>query len=606
MNKSVFNAKHLPMLCLSVLPLSAVAHDHDAPLDADLRFNPIVVTATLAPRTADDSLASVTVIDQEQIRLQQPRDLIDLVKGQPGVDFSSNGGFGKTTSVYTRGAGGDSTLLLVDGIRLQTATTGGASWQFLTPGLFERFEIVRGPRGSLYGADASGGVIQGFLPDGQGEPRVDLTLGGGSFNSKQAMAGFSGHQDNTRFNFIANHYRTDGIEIREGQGRKGYDNTTGLVRLGHTFDNGADVSGLIMSGRGNTEFVGGNSDYRIQVAGLNTTLPLNDHWVSRLQLSESRDDNTSYETSRYNFDTKSHRLRWENTVWAGHHELIGGIELVQDKVDTSSYGSISRDNHALFGQGLFHFNPINLQLSLRYDDNEVYGDKTTGALALGYELDQQHTLRASYGTAFRAPSFNDLYWPGSGNLDLNPETSDTIELGARGQYQALFWDLAIYEANYKNLINWAPTPSGLFSPQNIDRARIRGIELAAGTQIQNWTLRAALTGTDPIDRADNTRLQRRTSKSARLDADTRMGDWTFGATVIAQGSRYNARRNNDKMPGYGLLNLRAGWEFARNWSAVVTLDNVLDKEYVTTRGFGGWDYKNPGRSGFLTLRYTGF
>lgn len=604
MNKPVFAIKPLALLCLSSLSAPLFAQSTSSLESSETRFNPIIVTATLSAKTADETLASVTVIDEEQIRLQQPKDIIDLLKGQPGVDFSSNGGFGKTTSVYTRGAASDSTVLLVDGIRLQSATSGGASWQFLTPNLFERFEIVRGPRGGLYGADAAGGVIQGFLANSQAQ-KVNLSVGGGSFGSYQVNAGVSGQHNSTRYHLIANQFTTDGIEIKEGEGRRGYDNTSVLARLGQGFDSGADLSLLMMHTQGNTEFVGGTTDYRIQVLGLTASVPVTEHWLSRVQLSEARDENTSYQGNRSNFDTKTHKLRWENTLWADAHEFILGAETLKDSVETSSYAGEARKNHAVFAQGLFDLKPVSLQTNLRFDDNQVYGDKVTGGLAVGYAINPEHTLRGSYGTAFRAPTFNDLYWPGSGNLDLAPETSHTTEIGLRGQYPTFFWDIAVYEAQYKNLINWAPLPSGLWAPQNIDRARIRGIEFSLGAEVADWMLKAAITGTDPIDRADDTRLQRRTTKSVRFDADRTWGDWSVGGTLIAQGSRYNARRESDKMPGYGLVNLRSRWNFAPEWSATVTLDNLFDKDYVTTRGFGGWDYKNPGRSAFLTLSYSG-
>ncbi|EXJ12909.1 TonB-dependent receptor [Nitrincola nitratireducens] len=266
MNKPVFAIKPLALLCLSSLSAPLFAQPISSLDSADTRFNPIIVTATLSAKTADETLASVTVIDEEQIRLQQPKDIIDLLKGQPGVDFSSNGGFGKTTSVYTRGAASDSTVLLVDGIRLQSATSGGASWQFLTPNLFERFEIVRGPRGGLYGADAAGGVIQGFLANSQAQ-RMNVSVGGGSFGSYQVNAGVSGQHNSTRYQLVANQFTTDGIEIKEGEGRRGYDNTSVLARLGQGFDSGADLSLLVMHTQGNTEFVGGNTDYRLQVLG---------------------------------------------------------------------------------------------------------------------------------------------------------------------------------------------------------------------------------------------------------------------------------------------------------------------------------------------------
>ncbi len=166
----------LASLCLGASPLlHAAPSAADTETDVEQRLDPLVVSATLAPRTASQSLSSVSVIDEASLRRQDPTDITDVLRAQPGVDVSSNGAFGKTTSVYLRGTGGESTPLLIDGIRLRSATLGSPAWQFLDPRMFERVEVVRGPRGSLYGADAVGGVVQLFTPQGElGDPEPAL------------------------------------------------------------------------------------------------------------------------------------------------------------------------------------------------------------------------------------------------------------------------------------------------------------------------------------------------------------------------------------------------------------------------------------------------
>ncbi|MGO3058924.1 MAG: TonB-dependent receptor, partial [Halomonas sp.] len=165
-------------------------------------LNPVVVTAALAPRTANDSLSSVTVLDEATLRRQDPVSITDLFRGQPGVDVSSNGSFGKNSSVYIRGTGSGQNVLLIDGIRLRSATSGGAAWSYLDPRMFERAEIVRGPRGSLYGADAIGGVVQLFTPQAsEAGPQPRFSIGGGSFNTQRVSAGISGREGGTRYSF---------------------------------------------------------------------------------------------------------------------------------------------------------------------------------------------------------------------------------------------------------------------------------------------------------------------------------------------------------------------------------------------------------------------
>ncbi|MDN3552691.1 TonB-dependent receptor [Halomonas almeriensis] len=592
---------------LAAMPLAVQAQNDDsavAPDSASETLNPVVVTAALAPLTADQSLASVTVIDEAQLRRQDPTDLTDVLRAQPGVDVSSNGGFGKNTGVYLRGTGSQSTPLMIDGIRLRSATAGAPAWEFLEPRMFERVEVVRGPRGSLYGADAVGGVVQLFTPRGEGAPSPHLSLGAGSFDTRRASASLSGSEGGTRYYMAASRLESDGYEIVEGEGDKGYDNTTGLMKLSHTFADDAELGVLALRARGNTEFDAFGSprdtDYVQQVAGVYGELPVTEAWTSRLTLSDARDERETHGGPGVSvFDTQTRTARWENTLSLGRHELVAGAEHSRDDVDASiDYDEDSRDNTAVFIQALMDASPLTVQASLRHDDNEAFGEETTGSLALGYALDEQHTLRASYGTAFRAPTFNELYYPDFSNPDLDPETSKSVELGLRGQFGRGFWDLAVYRSEVDDLITNIDTDGDGFvdTPQNVERARIRGVEVATGAEVDDWTLRAALTYTDPENRETGKRLAGRASESLRFDADRALGDWTLGGSVIAQGERFDDADNTQRLGGFATLDLRAGWDFAPGWSARLTLENLFDKAYQTVGG-----YDSAGRTAFFSV-----
>ncbi|WAM56942.1 TonB-dependent receptor domain-containing protein [Vreelandella venusta] len=588
----------LAAFAMAALPMAVQAQSNAQ--SAANALNPVVVTAALAPRTANDSLSSVTVLDEATLRRQDPVSITDLFRGQPGVDVSTNGSFGKNSSVFIRGSGSGQNVLLIDGIRLRSATSGGSAWQYLEPRMFDRAEIVRGPRGSLYGADAIGGVIQLFTPQGEEEgPQPRISVGGGSFNTQRLSAGISGKEGGTRYSFAASHFTTDGQPIRRDGDDKGYDNTTALARVSHTFASGAEAGVLALRARGHNEYDGGENDFVQQVAGIYGELPITDNWRSRLTLSESRDESDNINSFGDSvFNTKVSTARWENTLTAGAHELIAGAEYSEDRVkSTTAYDETSRSNVAVFTQALLDFAPFTVQASLRFDDNEAYGEEVTGSVGVGYDLDAYHTLRANYGTAFNAPTYNQLYYPGFGNPDLESETSQSIEVGVRGQYAHWFWDAALYQTDIDNLI----AGQGLLF--NVPETRIRGAELAAGVELDDWTLAAALTYTDPENRLTGKRLQNRASQSLRLDVDRELGDWSVGGSWIAQNQRYRDTQNQDRLSGYGQVNLRAGWQFAPLWSARVTLENVLDQDYITTRSFDGADYLNAGRAGFLSVHY---
>ncbi|WP_168013346.1 TonB-dependent receptor domain-containing protein [Halomonas salinarum] len=601
---------------LAALPLAVQAQGDASTTANDAAsetLNPLVVTATLAPRTADQSLASVTVLDEADLRRQDPKDITDLLRAQPGVDVISSGGFGKNTSVYLRGTSSNSTVMMVDGIRLRSATTGSPAWQFLEPRLFERVEVVRGPRGSLYGADAVGGVVQLFTPEGDREPTPRISLGGGSFDTRRASASLSGSEGDTRYAFSASQFSTDGYEVVEGEGDKGYDNTTGFMRLSHTFAGGAELGVLGLRARGNTEFVGGNTDYVQQVAGIYGELPVSERWTSRVTLSEARDESDNVDDFGDSvIDTRTLTARWENTLAFGRHELVAGAEYSEDKVSASTdFSETNRNNVAVFSQALLDFSPVTVQAALRHDDNEAFGEELTGSLALGYALDRVHTLRASYGTAFRAPTFNDLYWPfqdfGSfgtyeGNPDLEAETSTSTEIGVRAQYRRFFWDLAAYQTNIEDMIS-STTVNGDTTPSNVDRARIRGVEFGAGVELVSWDLGVAMTYMDPENRETGNQLKRRSTKSLRMDADRVLGDWTLGGSVIAQNHRYDDENNEDRLAGYATLNLRAGWQFAPLWTARLILEDVFDRQYSTALTSADEPYLSPGRAAFLSVNF---
>jgi len=569
-------------------------------------LDPMQVTATLTERRANDSLNSVSVVGRESIRRQQPRQFSELLRGRPGVDAVGNGAFGKATSLFIRGASNNQTLLLVDGIRMGSATTGGASWQFLPPRLIDRVEIVRGPRGSVYGADAIGGVVQVFTPEGEGEPEPWAELAGGSFSTGELGAGVSGSSGDTHYSLGASHFQTDGIALRPGGERKAYDNSSVLGRVRQDWDNGGSLGVTGLRSEGRTEFIGGETDYVQQALGASLNLPLADAWDSIFSVGESRDenDNLSDTLGKSRFDTRRRGLRWQNTLHAERQEYVIGVDHLDDRVEgTTDYEESSRYNIGVFAQGNLDLAPVSLEAGIRHDDNEAFGSATTGSLAGAYRLSGHHRARLTYGEGFRAPTFNELYFPGFGNPDLSPEQSSTIELAVRGRYARWFWEGVAYRTDIDDLIETVSS-AGLFEPRNVASARIRGLEFSLGAELGQWTLYGAASYSDPENRETGNRLRRRARESLRLELDRALGDWSLGATVVAQGARYDDDEQSERLAGFALLNLRLGWRFGEAWSARLTVDNALDKDYVTARdSFNDFDYQQPGRSVFLSLRY---
>ncbi|MDX1804518.1 MAG: TonB-dependent receptor [Alcanivorax sp.] len=604
----------LAVLPCCVWPLAVQASDTSSAASSGPALavlDPVVVTPTLTSLTTGASLSSVTVLDRQQLREQQPAELTEMLRGQPGVDTSGNGSFGKASSVYLRGTSADSSLLLVDGVRLHSATAGSPSWQFLPPQLFDRVEVVRGPRGSLYGADAVGGVVQLFTPD---RKERWLDFGAGSFGTVNAGAGVSGEQQGTHYSLGINRFSTQGTRVRAHSEDRGYDNTAAVASLRHDFGERGSLGVVGFRAQGNVDYEGStpqqqrDSDYALEVAALKGDLWLTDWWQSKLMISQGKDQYQDFFNGAKNgtFDTRTRSANWQNVLLAGNQQFIIGGEYQRDEITSdNAYAVTDRDNRAAFAQALLSAGPLDLQTSLRYDENDAYGHKSTGAAALGYRFLAHYRARLSYGTAFKAPTFNDLYYPDFppyyySNPNLKPESSHSTEVGVRGQYRHWFWDAALYDTRIRDMISYDVAAA---TSLNVDRARIRGGELAAGMDWHQWRLRAALSALRPRDRDSGNVLVRRAQRSARLDLDRTLGRLTLGATASAQGHRFNDAANQQRLAGFALLDLRARWQLTPLWHTQLTVKNVFDKQYSTAKDFNGWDYLNAGRSLMLSVRY---
>ncbi|ABM62690.1 TonB-dependent receptor domain-containing protein [Halorhodospira halophila] len=589
---------------------------------------PLVVTPTRMAQTVDESLSSVSVIDREQIDRQQPRQVSDLLQGQAGSSLTTSGPFGKSTSLFMRGTNSDHTLLLVDGVPMNSATQGGAAWQYLPPAEIDRIEVVRGPRTSVYGADAVGGVVQVFTRQGEeGPPRFRAFGGAGSFNTHEFGLGVSGGTAASRYALSASHYETDGINVQDGEGDEdpdGFENTSFSGRFSHRLPGGAELFATGFRSEGTNEFDGTRlgeedwTDHYFQALRGGVRGDLTERWFSELAVSQAKDEQDNVdsrgETWQY---TERHEVSWRNELYwgAGHVWAFGG-DWRDEKVDTADdYDETSRYNAGAYSQLELDLGRHDLGASLRYDDNEAYGDNVTGQVAWGFDATDRLRLRSSYGTAFKAPTFNDLYAPenpnwllAGGNTDLEAETSASAEVGARWQVRRGYVDAALFRTDIDNLIADKPVDGqqDWTQPGNVEEARIRGAELEAGAHWQEWQFSGAFTYLDHEDRETGEELLRRPSESFRLEIDRELGDFSLGATGLLRGRSYDtdfdmatSQSERVRLSGYGLLNLRTSYAITPEWTLRGTLENALDKEYETVGG-----YNQPGRAVYVSLHFN--
>jgi vitamin B12 transporter len=575
----------------------------------------VIVTATRTAQTADEALAAVTVITREDMQRSQVHSVPELLRDVAGVDVATQGGDGKLTSVFLRGTNSSHVLVLVDGIKVGNATSGSVAWEFLPLDEIERVEIVRGPRSALYGSEAVGGVIQIFTRRGTitTEPRASVTAGSHSFND--TTIGISGTNQGTSYNFSTSHLATHGINATQPAigfdepDRDGYRNDAYSLRLDQRLAEHVElgINGLRASGHTEYDsFPGSNNEdhFTQEIAGAKLRFEPLQEWVSTVALGNSLDDRNSYRAdgpyTPEQFKTTRRSASWQNDVSIGTQQLVTlGYDYYDDQVtSTTTYTRTSRENHGVFGQYQLGFGAQDVNLGYRRDHNEQFGDHDTGNLAWGLELAKNLRLYASYGTAFHAPTFNDLYYSSpffQGNPNLQPEESKSSELGLKGKNGELGWRMSAYRTDISNLIAYDAATNTV---QNVNKARIDGIEAEANTVLNNWRLNGAITLTSPHDVGTGNLLARRSSRTAHLSIDRRMGDFDVGLETIAEGRRYDDASNTVPIAGYGLINLRARYYLARDWQIQGRIENTLDKDYQTVA-----NYNSPGRSYFVGVSY---
>ncbi|MDP5239165.1 TonB-dependent vitamin B12 receptor [Uliginosibacterium sp. 31-16] len=597
--------KVLPAAIALVLSPSVFAQAQETELE------PVVVTANRVARTADETLSSVTVITRKEIEQQQVQSVSDLLRGLPGVQLVNNGGPGKATSLFLRGTSDGHTLVLIDGVKVGSATSGSASLQDIPVELIERIELVRGPRASLYGSEAIGGVVQIFTK--KGPQPLSISLSGGTRHTFEgAAAGGFGSPD-AWLNLATSGFTTSGINARnnytEGD-RDGYSRNSGSVRGGGRIGEklSFDLQALHTEGRNENDGSPNSSDVQQDVYGGNLRFVPNDNYSSSVRLAQSLDASRNFTNEKFysRFDTRRSQAAWQNDVTLSKgHQLVAGLDYQYDEILSSTpYERSKRTNQAAFAQYLADLGAFDLQFAARHDKNEQYGHHNTGSAAAGYTFSPALRLRASYGTAFKAPTFNDLYWPGAESPDLQPEKSRSSEIGASGKRGDFNWQISAFRTDVKNLIAWAPAPTPAdpyrWAPDNVSAARIKGLELGANQRFGDTKLAASVTFLDPKDvsGSNSKLLVRRARQSARFDIDQPFGAWSFGTSLNAVGKRYNDAANTVKLGGYATLDLRAEYSIDKEWRVQTRIENALDKRYETIDG-----YNQPGIGAFVTVRY---
>ena len=594
-------------LALSVVYLST-AHAESLP---EYTADTIVVTPTRVAERSAAVIGDITVITAEDIAAAGQTSLLELLQAQPGLEITQEGGAGANAALRIRGGNSGHTLVLVDGLRVGSATVGTTPLESIGLEQIERIEILRGPASSLYGADAVAGVVQIFTRQGRGDPRLSASLGAGSQGLLQGRATYSGQAGATRFSVGAGYSRTDGGFSSARPGTWGYhpdddgdEKRSVHLNVEHAVNDRHRIGVGGMANRDTVEYDAGTADdiARNDVNSLSAWWKgrLSDAWTSqvRVGLGQNNTENFSLGVSTGRFDTDQVQYLWQNDLSLPVGSLTASLERNAQDVDASTLytrtrRSVNAAQLGYLGQWAAH----TVQASLRHDDYSDFGGHTTGTAAYAYAITAAWRTSASYGTSFKAPTFNDMYWPVTpwyqGNPDLQPERGRNLELALRYQDGADSLGLTAYRNRVEDLIVYEyPTM------QNVDRATLEGITLDGGTELAGIRMRASVDWQQPTDDATGNVLSYRARRHGTLDVAKALGRWELGTTLVASSSRYADAANTQRLPGYARLDVRAHYRIAREWRALLRVNNVLDADYQLVSG-----YNTPGVNGLLALEY---
>ncbi len=558
----------------------------------------MVVTADKSEQPIEQINASVTIIDREQIEQSGAPDLLELLRGVPGVQIARAGGHGNQTSLFMRGTNSNQVLVLIDGVRVSSPHTGSFAWEHLDLNQIERIEIVRGPRATTWGSDAIGGVIQIFTRRATG---LEASTWAGSYDRLGASASLrAGGSGGFSLNANLSYDQTAGFSSQNPNGfsydpdADGYHNRSGSIRLETPLGERYRIRAQANVIDADSQFDQGTSYSHITRYSLRAEGTIGENWQHSLQLSRSTND---IETPAYFSVVESTRnqVEWHNRYRLSEQAtlLFGADYQKQEGASQYNYDA-SQSNTGVYGQWDQQWNHrLRTTAGLRLDDHSEYGSHSSGQLSVGWDFGEGYTLYANAGTAYRTPTLNELFHPGyggwyAGNPGLKPETSTSVELGLKAhlgeghQLQA-----SLQHTEVEDLITYAGGET--FQAINLKQAEMDSLELSWSLERGAHSLGADLTLLDAQDKDNDSDLLRRPHQQYRLTYGYRFDNgWQVRGEWFHSGK---AKDFGASLDSYDLLNASLTLPFSEHWQARIRLDNLLNEDYSLAYG-----YNTPGRS----------
>ncbi|WP_426074574.1 TonB-dependent receptor domain-containing protein [Janthinobacterium sp. DSP2-3-3] len=587
-------------------------------------FDPVIVTATRTPQKTSELLATTAIITSEDIARSGAGSVTELLQKQRGIEVVRNGGAGTAASVYIRGANGTQNIVLVDGIRIGSSTLGAANWSPVPLANIDRIEIVYGPLSTLYGADAIGGIIQIFTKKGSGAPVVGASVGFGSDATRQydaSVSGASGGYNSLSYSLNVSKEKSDGFSATKpanyyyNADKDGYDKKSVTGQVGFQLAKGHDLGLVFMNSKLDAQYDNGpgydaRGNQKLENIGVFMNNEFVQGWHSKVQVAEARDkandDGSARAGAKSYLETKQSTVDWQNDIAIGTDTLQLLASYRKEEVVSSGEPILNRarDTKSLAGSYTMQRGQHLLSASLRRDKMSETGSTNTGSLGYGYQINNALRATASYGTSFRQPTYNELYYPGYGIASNRPEKGRNAEVGLRyddgkTQLSAVYYhnrvtDLLIYANTCP--VEVATHPDGC--AYNVNKALLEGITLTGRRKFGDFGLSGNIDLQDPRDQTLDKSLVRRAKRHANFAADYSIGQLNTGAEWQLSGKRFEDAANKITLGGYGLVNLFATYQVARDWSVLARWNNITDKKYELAR-----NYNTAGSNFFVGLRY---
>jgi vitamin B12 transporter len=576
---------------------------------AQTKVEPVVVTASRTSEPVAETLRDVTVLRGDSLAASGINDLETALRSVPGFEVQSLGA-GATPSIFVRGGNSNQVLILVDGQRVGSSFSGLSALQHIPVAQIDRIEIVRGPAASLYGADAMSGVIQIFTKQSAGLA-ASAAFGNQRSSDVSARAGFA--QGNHRFSIAANHRDSRGFNaivdpanFSFNPDRDGYRFSSVTLSAGHQFSRAFSLEGNALVARGSAQYDGDATfDDRIKSdvrnLGAKAIYAPSERWMSTLALGQGVDQSEFVSSFPGNYKTANDQASWQNNLhFSRDTTLWNAIEWRREKISTDQGFTTDsrRTASAAFG-GEANFDAMKVAASIRIDDSNQYDTKTTGNVGLAYALTREWRASVNAGTSFKAPTFNDLYFPGFSNPNLSPEKGRNVEAALAWTHGASNAKLVVYENRVRDLIQFQCDANFNCAPQNVARANLRGATLSTATRVAKWNLEASLDVADPEDANSGKRLPRRSKLHGAFKVSGEVFGVNAGLEAIASGDRFDNSSNTKRLAGYGVVNAFARYEVARGVGIGLRIDNAFDREYENSRG-----YSTGGRRTWITMNIS--